>query len=89
MTPKDNNIPQTLCEFRSFSPDVGERELKCSAEHRGNGLNYSPAHLHKGVPALVPLEAISGCLQVMKLSGKEALKAVTCLGHETTEIKVR
>ena len=85
MTPKYNNIPQTLCEFHSFSPSVGERKPKCSAEHPGSGLNFSTSHLHKGLPALVPLEAISGCLQVMKLFGKEAFKGVTCLGHETTE----
>ena len=88
MTPKDKNIPQTLCEFCSFSPDAGERKPKCYAEHRGRGLNYSEAHLHKGLPMLIPLEAISGCLQVMKLFGKEAFKGVTCLGNEATEIRV-
>lgn len=84
MTPKDKNIPQTLCEFCSFSPSVGERKPKCSTEHPVSGLNYSAARLHKGLPTLVPLEVIFGCLQVMKLSGKEAFKGVTYLGHETT-----
>ena len=82
MIPKDKNIPQTLCEFHSFSPSTGERKPKCSAEHPSSGINYFAMHLHKGLPALVPLEAISGCVQVMKLSGKEAFKGVTCLGHE-------
>lgn len=84
MNPKDKDIPQTLCEFHSFSPSAGERKPKCSGEHPSSGLNYSIAHLHKVLPALVPLEAISRCLQVMKLSGK-AFKGLTCLGHETTE----
>jgi len=88
MTPKDKNIPQTLCEFHSFSPNAGERKPKCSIEHLGSGLNYFAAHLYKGLPVLVSLEVISRCLQVMKLSGKEAFKGVTCLGHETTEIRV-
>ena len=88
MTPKDKNIPQSLCEFRSISLSVGERKPKCSAEHPGSRLNYSVTHLHKGLPTLDPLEAIFGCLQVMKLSGKEAFKRVTCLGHEATEIRV-
>lgn len=88
MTPKDKNIPQTLCEFFSFSPNVGERKPKCFAEHPGSGLNYSATNLHNGLPALVPLEAIFGCLQVMKLSRKEAFKGVTCLGHETTKFRV-
>ena len=88
MTLEDRNIPQTLCEFLSISPSVGERKPKCSTEHPGSGLNCSAAHLHKGLPTLVPLEAISRCLQVMKLSGKEAFKGVTCLGNEATEIRV-
>ncbi len=88
MTPKDKNIPQTLCEFRSILPNAGERKPKCSAEHPGNGLNCSVAHLDKGLPALVLLEAISGCLHVMKLSGKDAFKGLTCLGHEITKIKI-
>jgi len=88
MNPKDKNIPQTLCEFRSCSPNKGERKPKCSVEHPGSGLNYSIVHLHKGLPALVPLEAIFGCLQVMKLSEREAFKGLTCLGHETTEFRV-
>ena len=87
MTPKDKNIPQTLCEFCSISPSVGERGPKCSAEHPGSGLNCSAAHLHKGLPELVPLEAIFGCLQVIKLY-REAFKGVTCLGHEATKIRV-
>jgi len=89
MIPKDKNIPQTLLEFCSFLPSVGERKRKCSAEHPGNGLNCSEAHLHKGLPVLVLLEAISGCLQVLKLSGKEEFKGLTCLGHETTKFRVR
>ena len=88
MTPKDKNIPQTLCEFSSFSPNTGERKPKCFAEHLSSGLNCSAVHLHKGLLALVPLEAIYGCLQVMKLFGKEAFKGVTCLGHEATEFRV-
>ena len=88
MTPKDNNIPQTLCEFFSNSPSTGERKPKFSVEHPGSGINCSAVHLHKGLPALVPLDVISGCLQVMKLSGKEAFKGVTCLGHEATKIRV-
>ena len=76
-------------EFRSFSPSVGERKPKCSTEHPSSGLNCSTVYLHKGLPALVPLEVLSGCLQVMKLSGKEAFKGVTCLGHEATEFRVR
>ena len=88
MTPKDKNIPQTLCEFRSFSPNTGERKPMCSDNHPGSGLNCSAMHLHKGLPTLVPLEAIFGCLQVMKLSGKEALKGLTYLGNETVEFRV-
>ena len=88
MTPKDKNIPQTLCEFLSFSPNTGERKPKCSVEHPGSGLSYSTVHLYKGLPVLVPLEVISGCFQVMKLSGKEAFKGVTCLGNEATKIRV-
>ena len=88
MAPEDKNIPRNICEFRSISPSAGERKPKCSAEHPRSGLNYSAAHLYKGLPTLVPLEAISRCLQVMKLSGKEALKEVTCLGHVATEIRV-
>ena len=88
MTSKDKNIPQTLCEFRSFSPSAGERKHKCFEEDPSSGLNCSATHLHKGLPALVPLEVIFGCLQVMKLSGKEAFKRVTCLGHVATEIRV-
>ena len=88
MTPKDKNIPQTLCEFHSFSPIVGEKKPKCSAEHPSSGLNCSAVHIYKVLPTLVPLEAISGCLQVMKLSGKEAFKGVTCLGHVATKIRV-
>ena len=88
MTPKDKNIPQTLCEFSSFSTNVGERKPKCSAEHPSSGLNCSAAQPHKGLLALVPLEVISGCLHIMKLSRKEAFKGVTCLGHEATEIRV-
>lgn len=88
MTPKDKNIPQTLCEFCSFSPSAGERKPKCSVEHCGSGLNYSAVHLHKGLPLLVPLEEISRGLQVKKLFGKEAFKGLTFLGHETIEFKV-
>ena len=88
MTPNDKNIPQTLCEFHSFLPSVGERKPKCSVEHPGSGINCSATHLYKSLPALVPLEAIFGCLQVIKLSGKEAFKGVNCLGHEETEIRV-
>ena len=88
MTPRDKNIPQTLCEFLSISPSTGERKPKCSTEHPSSGLNYSAVHLHNGLLVLVPVEAISGCLQVMKLSGKEAFKGVNCLGHEATEIRV-
>ena len=88
MSPKDKNIPQTLCEFRSFSPNAGERKPKCSAEHPRSGLNCSAAHLYKGLPTLVRLEAISVCLQVMKLFGKEAFEGVTCLGHVATESRV-
>ena len=88
MTPKDKNILQTLCEFHSFSPGVGERKPKCSTDHPSSGVNCSSTHLHNGLPALVPLDSISGCLQVMKLSGKEEVKGVTCLGHEATEIRV-
>ena len=88
MTPKDKNIPQTICEFCSFSSSAGERKPRFSVEHPGNGLNCSATHLHKGLPTLVPLEAIFGCLQVMKLSGKEEFKGLTCLGHETTEFRV-
>jgi len=87
MTPKDKNIPQTLCEFRSHSPNAGERKPKCSAEHPDSGLKCSAMHLHKGLPTLVPLQAISGCLQVMKLYVKEAFKGVTCLEHETTKVR--
>lgn len=88
MTPKNKNIPQTLCEFHSFSPSRGERKPKCSIEHPGSGLNCSTVLLYKGLPTLVPLETFSGCLQVMKLSGKEAFKGVTRLGHEETEFRV-
>ena len=88
MTPKYNTIPQTLCEFLSISPSAGERKPKCSAEHPSSGLNCSAMRLYKGLPALVPLEAIFGCLQVMKLSGREEFKGVTCLGHETTKIRI-
>jgi len=88
MTLKDNNIPQTLCEFRSFSPNIGKIKHKCSVEHPRSGLNCSTAHPYKGLLALVSLEAISGCLQVVKLFGKEASKGVTCLGHVATEIRV-
>ena len=88
MTPKDKNILQTLCEFHSISPNAGERKPKFSAEHPSSGLNYSTVHLYKGLPVLVPLKTISGCLQVMKLSGKEEFKGVTCLGHEAIEIRV-
>lgn len=88
MTPKDKNIPKTLCEFRSISPNTGERKPKCYVKLLGSGLNCSVVHLHKGLPALVPLEVIFGCLQVMKLSGKEVLKGVTFLGHVATEIRV-
>ena len=88
MTPKDKNIPQTLCEICSFSPSAGERKPKCSTEHPGGGLNYSAMHLYKGLSALVPLEVISRCLLVMKLSRKEEFKGVTFLGHEATEIRV-
>lgn len=88
MTQKDKNIPQTLCEFCSFLPNVGERKPMCSIEHLGSGLNCSAEPLHKGLPMLVPLEAISRCLQVMKLSGKEAFKGVTYLEHEVTKIRV-
>ena len=88
MTPKDKNIPQTLCEFCSFSPNTGERKPMSSADHPSSGVNYSAVQLIKGLPMLVPLKANSGCLQVMKLSGKEAFKGVTCLWHETTETRV-
>jgi len=88
MTPKDKNIPQTLCEIHSFLARVGERKPKCSVEHLGSGLNCYAAHLHKGLPALVHLEEIFRCPQVMKLSGKEAFKGLTCLGHETTKFMV-
>ena len=88
MTPKDKNIAQNLCEFFSFLPSTGERKLKFSVEHPGSGLNYSAAHPDMGLPALVPLEVISRCLQVMKLSGKEEFKMVTCLGHVATQIRV-
>ena len=37
---------------------------------------------------MVPLEATSRCLQVMKLSRKEEFKGVTCLGHVAIEIRV-
>ncbi len=85
---KDKNIPQTLCEFFSFSPNTGERKPKCSAEHLISRLNCFSMHLHKGLPILVPLEEISVCLQVMKLSRKEAFKWVTCLWHEATKFRV-
>jgi len=62
MTPKDKNIPQTLCEFHSFSPSASERKPKCFAKHPGSGLNCSIVCLHNDLPMLVPLEAISGCL---------------------------
>jgi len=88
MTPKDKNIHQMLCEFCSFSPNAGEWKPKFFAEHLGSGLNCSAMHLHKGLPTLVPLEAVSRCLHVMKLCGKEEFKGVTCLGHEVTEIRV-
>ena len=88
MSPKDKNIPKALCEFCSFSPRTSERKPKCSVEHPGSGPNYSTVHLHKGLPALVPLEAIFGCLQVMKLFGNEAFKGVTCLGHVAIEIRL-
>lgn len=88
MTPKDKNIPQTLCEFHSIFPNAGERKPNYSLEHPGSGLNFSVVNLYKGLPTLVLLEAIFGCLQVMKLFRKEAFKGVTCLGHETTKIRV-
>jgi len=88
MSPHDKNIPQTLCEFQSSAPSVGERKSKFSTEHPGSELTCSAMHLHKGLPTLVPLEAIFGCLQVMKLSGKEAFKGLTCLGHETIDFRV-
>ena len=88
MTPKDKNIAQTLCEFRSFSPNACEMKPKCSAEHLGSGISCFVVHLYKGLPTLVPLEAIFGCLQAMKLFGKEAFKGMTFLGHEATEIRV-
>ena len=88
MNPKDNNIPQTLCEFCSISPNAGERKPKCSAEHPGSGLKCSATHLYKGLPALVPLNGIVGYPKAMKLFGKEAFKGVTCLGHEAIEIRV-
>ena len=53
-----------------------------------HGLNYSAVQLYKGLATLVPLQDIFGCLQVMKLSRKEALKGLTCLGHETTDFRV-
>lgn len=86
MTPKYKNIPQTLCEFHSFSPSVGEGKPKCSTKHPGSGLNYSTMHFNKVLPVLVPLEAIYGYLQFMKLSGKEPFKGVTCLRHDQLKL---